>query len=177
MARSPNRQTAAANQAPIGIKPFAVVIPLLLVGLVFLPSSAVILAAMIPTLVARLVDTSTGRRLTITVGALNLVGALYFLHEIWAAGHGVGDIAPTLADTFGWLCALLGAGAGWVLFGAMPSVFNRIAAAQTALRLRRISQTQDRLVEQWGESVRGAYAVRVIREAAEEEAAADEEAA
>lgn len=142
------------------VKPWTIAVPILLIALLFLPTSAVIVAGMVPTFVARLVDTSPGRRLTVTVGAMNLVGCLYFVHAIWASGNDVSNIGATLGDTFGWLCALMGAGAGWVIFGAMPSIVMRIAAAQTALRLRRVGQQQEKLVEQWGETVRGAYGIR-----------------
>ena len=108
-----------------GIKPWVIVIPVLLIGLVFLPSAVVMGVGMIPTLVARVVDTSPGKRLSITVGCFNLIGSLYFLHRIWAAGQGMDDIRPTLGDSFGWLCALLGAGIGWVVFGFMPAVIAR----------------------------------------------------
>lgn len=163
---------AATDQGIFKVKPWTIAVPLVLIGLIFLPISVVLIAAMVPTFVARIVDTSPGRRLTLTVGAMNLVGALYFVHAITSVGAGVSDIAPTLGDTFGWLYALMGAGAGWVIFGAMPSIVMRIAAAQTAIRLRRLNGQQEKLVEQWGEAVRGAYGVRMV-----EEAAADEEQA
>ncbi|WP_374373189.1 hypothetical protein [Dongia sp.] len=163
---------AATDQTIFKVKPWAVAVPMVLIGLVFLPTTVVVLAALTPTFVARIVDTSPGRRLTVTVGAMNLVGALYFVHRIWATGHSVSDIGPTLGDTFGWLCALVGAAAGWVIFGAMPAIVGRIAAAQTAIRLRRLGAQQDKLVAEWGETVRGAYAVRAIKE---EEAEAEAE--
>ncbi len=149
-----------AGQA--NIKSWVIIVPVVLIGLIFLPSAIVIGVAMIPTLVARVVDTSPGKRLSITVGGFNLIGALYFLHVVWAAGQGMDDIMPTLKDGFGWLCALVGAGIGWLVFGFMPGIFGKIAAAQTALRVRNITKEQDRLVAEWGETVRGVYAVRNV---------------
>lgn len=156
-----NSKANSGAAVGLGVKPWVVVVPVVLIGLIFLPSAAVICAGMVPTLVARLVDSSPGRRLSITVGSLNLVGCLYFLDRIWAAGHSVGDIQVVLADSFGWLAALVGAGAGWVIFGAMPLVIGKVAETQTALRLRRITGDQERLVKEWGESVRGIYGVKV----------------
>ncbi|WP_374651795.1 hypothetical protein [Dongia sp.] len=155
-----NAGANAGGQA--GIKPWVLVIPVLLIGLVFLPTAIVVGIGMIPTLVARVVDTSQGKRLSITVGGFNLIGCLYFVNRIWAAGQGMGDIQPTLADSFGWLYALLGAGIGWVVFGFMPSIIGKIAQTQTALRVRSLTKDQDRLVEDWGEAVRGIYAVRPV---------------
>jgi hypothetical protein len=158
-----NKSNANAGAPPggLGVKPWVLIVPIALIGLVFLPSAAVICAGMLPTLVARLVDTSPGRRFSITVGSLNLVGCLYFLNRIWAAGHGISDIQTVLGDSYGWLAALSGAGAGWVIFGAMPVIVAKIADTQTALRLRRITGDQERLAKDWGEAVRGVYGVKV----------------
>lgn len=151
-----------AVQAQLGFKPWILAVPLLLIGLVFLPSAAVIGVGMIPTLVARVVDTSRGKRLSITVGAANLVGCLYFLHRIWALGHNVSDIPTVLKDSVGWLSALSGAGVGWLIFGTMPIIVGQIARTQTAVRLRRVNGDQERLVKEWGEAVRGVYGVKVV---------------
>ena len=159
--------TDTAGDNLFKVKPWTVAVPVILVGLLFLPTSAVLVAAMVPTVVARIVDTSPGRRLTVTVGGMNLVGSLYFVNAIWSSGHNVSDIVTTLGDPFGWLCALVGAGAGWVIFGTMPAIVGRIAAAQTAIRLRRLNGQQEKLVEDWGESVRGAYGVKVVAEEGE----------
>ncbi|MDY0870370.1 hypothetical protein [Dongia rigui] len=157
----------AASQ--IGIKTWMIIVPIVLIALIFMPSAVVVGAGMIPTVVARVVDTSPGKRLSITVGGFNLIGCLYFLHLIWAAGHGMGDIRPTLGDSYGWLCALVGAGVGWVVFGFMPAVVGKIADTQTALRLRSLTKDQDRLVEEWGEAVRGAYGVQEVPKVEDED--------
>lgn len=156
--------TDTSGDSAFKIKPWTIAVPVVLVGLLFMPTAVVAIAAMIPTIVARIVDTSPGKRLTVTVGGMNLVGALYFVNLIWTSGHDVADIGPTLGDPFGWLCALTGAGAGWVIFGMMPAIVSRIAAAQTALRLRRLNSQQEKLVEEWGEAVRGTYGVRSLDE-------------
>ncbi|TDQ80499.1 hypothetical protein A8950_3030 [Dongia mobilis] len=162
---------AASQEGIFKLKPWTIAVPVILLGLFFLPVSVVLLAAHVPTIVARIVDTSPGRRLTITVGAMNLLGSLYFLDQIIAVGAGIEDIGPTLANSFGWLYALTGAGAGWVLFGMMTPIVTRLAGAQSALRLRRVAGAQDKLVAEWGEAVRGPYAMRV--EAEEGEAAGE----
>lgn len=164
-----NKNNTNAKSSPqLGFKPWILSIPLLLIGLFNLPSATVIAVGMVPTMVARVIDTSPGKRLSITVGAMNLVGCLYFVHRIWSAGHRLGDVPMVLGDSFGWLSALMGAGAGWVIFGATPLLITQIAQAQTAVRLRRLTNDQDRLAKEWGESVRGVYGVRTVEKEAGE---------
>jgi hypothetical protein len=145
----------------IGVKPWLLVAPLLVVAIFFMPTTIVITAGMLPTIVARVVDTSPGRRLTLTVACFNLVGCLYFLDRIAAMGNSISDVPVVLSNSFGWFFALVGAGIGWIVFGCMPAVIAQIARTQTAVRLRRITGDQERLVKEWGETVRGIYGVQV----------------
>jgi hypothetical protein len=125
------------------------------VAVLLLPSTLVLIVAMVPTLVARVVDPAPGRQLTITVGSLNLAGALWFMHDLWSAGQGFSDIVPTLGDMIGWLAALVGAGMGWALYSLMPIASRSIATTKSNLRINRIRKAQADLVEQWGDPVRG----------------------
>lgn len=125
------------------------------VALLLLPSTLVLIPAMVPTLVARIVDPAPGRHLTITVGSLNFAGSLWFMHDLWSAGQSFAAILPTLGDMLGWLTALLGAGLGWAIYSLMPVASRNMAAAKTKLRLGRIRKAQEDLVEQWGDPVRG----------------------
>jgi hypothetical protein len=126
------------------------------VAILLLPSTLVLLAAMVPTLVARIVDPGPGRHLTISVGSLNLAGSLWFIHLLWSAGQSFSAVLPTLSDIIGWLAALLGAGLGWTIYSMMPAISRSIASTKSSLRLGRVRKAQVELVEQWGEPVRGA---------------------
>ncbi|HEX6119791.1 MAG TPA: hypothetical protein VFZ03_10120 [Dongiaceae bacterium] len=119
-----------------------------------LPIAIVLAAALVPSLVARLVDSGPGRYLTLTVFSLNLVGALYFVHEVLAMGNDFDVLTVVLRDSIGWLAALSGAGCGWLLFLAMPPIIAKMAEAQSALRLRRVHRDQAQLAEEWGPVVK-----------------------
>lgn len=145
---------AASGTAPTKFKPMLLLILLVPVGLFMLPSTIVLLAAMVPTAVARVVDPTPSRYLTLTVGAMNLAGSLWMLHAVWMAGGGFDSILPTLRDSFGWLAALLGAGAGWMIYSAMGVITAYAATVQSGIRLRRLQRERERLLEIWGEPVR-----------------------
>jgi hypothetical protein len=127
---------------------------LLPVALIALPTTLVLIPAMVPTFVARVVDPGPGRHLTITVGSLNLAGALWFVHDVWAGGQSFSAVSPALSDMMGWLAALVGAGCGWALNWIMPTISRRIAETKSSVRLARLRKRQEELVEQWGEPVR-----------------------
>jgi hypothetical protein len=129
------------------------------IALVLLPSTLVMIVAMVPTLVARIVDPAPGRQLTITVGSLNFAGALWFMHDLWSAGQSFSQIVPTLSDMIGWLAALVGAGMGWAIYSLMPILTRSIATTKSNLRLSRVRKSQEELVEQWGDPVRGGHSI------------------
>jgi hypothetical protein len=58
-----------------------------------------------------------------------------------------------IADPIGWLAAMAGAGCGWVLYLVMPMVAARVAAGQSALRMRRVVRDLGQLTEEWGPGV------------------------
>jgi hypothetical protein len=124
------------------------------IAIVMAPSTLVLMAGMIPTAVAAMVDSGPGRRLTCTVAATNLIGSLYFLDSLWAIGQSFANVSLVLGDSFGWLVALSGAGVGWMIFGIMPTLVHHLSAARASVRQRKIKRQQDRLVEEWGEGIR-----------------------
>ena len=147
---------AAMEQTQFGLRPKLMLILLVPLALVFLPTTAVLTVGMIPTLVAFVVDGSKRRYLTITVGGLNLVGSLYFLHQLWTLGQGLGDIRIVLGNSYGWLASLSGAACGWLLFLGMPFIIRHIAAAEARIRLYTLRREQEKLVQDWGQQVTGA---------------------
>lgn len=126
------------------------VVPL---AMVFLPTTAVVTTGMIPTLVALVIDSSPKRYLTITVGGLNLVGCAYFMHLLWSMPQGVSAVMTVLGSSYGWLCALTGAGCGWLLFLSMPPLVRSFASAQARIRLFRLNRDMERMIEDWGADV------------------------
>jgi len=145
----------AAAQAPKKRGPWLWLCLVAPVAVALLPSTLVLIPAMVPTLVARIVDPAPGRHLTITVGSLNLAGALWFMHDLWSMGQSFAAITPTLGDMLGWLAALVGAGTGWAIYSLMPILSRGIATTKSNARLSRLRKQQEDLIEQWGDPVRG----------------------
>jgi len=150
MAEQASQETA---KAPKAFKPALLLILLLPAAFLMAPLAIVLVAALIPSVVARIVDSGPGRYLTLTVFSLNLVGALYFVQELMSLGNDVASAMIVLQDSIGWLAALSGAGCGWLLFIAMPALFAKLAEAQSALRLRRVHRDQTQLTDEWGQVV------------------------
>ncbi|MBA4096518.1 MAG: hypothetical protein C0484_07100 [Rhodospirillum sp.] len=142
-----------ASSAPKAFKPALLLVLLLPAAALMAPIAIVMVAALVPTVVARIVDTNPNRYLTFTVLGLNLVGSLYFVHQVLTKGNSLEVVAMVLQDSVGWLSALSGAGCGWLLFLAVPPLIAKAAEAQSGLRLRRVHRDQTQLINEWGEVV------------------------
>ena len=152
MAKQPSAK-AQASPPPKAFKPALLLVLLLPVAALMAPIAIVMVAALVPSVVARIVDTHPNRYLTFTVLGLNLVGSLYFVHQVLTMGNDLEVVARVLQDSIGWLAALSGAGCGWLLFLAMPTLIAKMAEAQSALRMRRVHRDQTQLISEWGEAV------------------------
>ena len=144
---------AEASSAPKAFKPVLLLLLLFPAAIFLAPIAIVIVAALVPSMVARIVDTHPNRYLTYTVFGLNLVGSLYFVHRVLTMGNDLEVVAMVLQDSIGWLAALSGAGCGWLLFLAVPPLIAKVAEAQSGLRLRRVHRDQTQLINEWGEVV------------------------
>jgi hypothetical protein len=144
---------AKAGTVSKGFKPALLLILLLPAAALMAPVAVVLVVALVPSVVARIVDSSPGRYLTFTVFSLNLVGSLYFVHQVFSMGNSLEVVTLVLQDSIGWLAALSGAGCGWLLFLGMPPLVGKMAEAQSALRLRRVHRDQTQLISEWGEIV------------------------
>ena len=146
-------QAAVDAGAAKPFKPILLLVLLLPVGALMAPTAILLVAALTPTMVARLLDPTRGNYLTWTVLGMNVVGSLYFLHELWSVGDDFASLMIVIADPIGWLAAMAGAGCGWVLYLVMPALAARIAEGQSALRMRRVQRDLARLTEEWGPGV------------------------
>jgi membrane associated rhomboid family serine protease len=152
VAKQPSAK-APVSPAPKAFKPALLLVLLLPAAALMAPIAIVMVAALVPSVVARIVDASPNRYLTFTVLGLNLVGSLYFVHQVLTLGNDLEVVARVLQDSIGWLAALSGAGCGWLLYIAVPPLIAKMAEAQSALRLRRVHKDQTQLINEWGEVV------------------------
>lgn len=122
-------------------------------AIVLLPSFIVLTAAMVPTLVAYMVDGNRRKYLAATVGAMNLAGSLFFLVTLWGDQHDLATAIAVLNDVYGWLFAYGAAAVGYGVFYVMPTMTETLAKLSAEQRLARLDREMRELVQEWGEPV------------------------
>jgi len=127
-------------------------------ALVVLPSTLILAVGLVPTAVAALVDHHPERAGTITVGSVNLAGALVVLMELWAGGHSLSLAGHLLAEPINWVIMYGAAGLGAGILNSVPSVFASFAVIRLKAQVAQLRRLQSDLVTEWGESVGGGQA-------------------
>jgi hypothetical protein len=155
-ARTRSRRKAAQGR---GGKRIRIGFHHLLLGLVLfvplMPSFVYLSAALAPSLVALAMDRSASRALPLSVGLLNLAGALPGLVEVWKGGHSLAAALEVIAAYQALLLAYGAAAVAAVIYhGLLPLVATHTHIA-TARRLRQIAHQQHELTETWGEELEG----------------------
>lgn len=122
---------------------------------VLFPTTIVLAPMMLPTLVAFLIDRLPGRPFTITVGLLNVAGSLPAVLQLWSDGHNLVVTQDVLSNLFFWLVAYLCAAIGWCIYIVLPAILRQYYGSITDNRVRALQDSQQKLIDEWGESVTG----------------------
>jgi hypothetical protein len=131
------------------------VIAVTVMAVAALPLCLLVVAGMLPSLVAAAVDRTPRRYFARTVGAMNLAGLAPGVLRLWEAGITFASLHQVASSPLTWLAVYGAAGVGWVLFSAAPSVARVLLDVKVDEAQRRLEARAKALVEEWGDEVTG----------------------
>jgi hypothetical protein len=130
-------------------------IVMILAALVFFPTTLLLAAGMLPTLVAAIVERDNSRAAPLTVGPANLCGVMPFLLPLWLKDHSLAAVTDLLRDPVTWLVMYGAAAAGWVIYYGVPPLVASLVMARIQARINDLETANEELIEQWGRAVAG----------------------
>ncbi len=154
---APPRKAGQASAGQLaGVRTFGLVFVLILaVILVTAPASLIVLlVGLLPAGVACFIDRERGMPLAISVGALNGAGVLFLTLDMWLGGGGLGAAIDIITNVFDMAVMYGMAAIGWVIHRSMPPFAASYIAISQDMRMQKLTRHQEKLVEEWGESVR-----------------------
>lgn len=128
-------------------------IVLVVSGFFFLPVVILVLAGLIPALVASIIDDDRHRSLTTCVFLSNMAGVLPFAVELIQDGFDIAESFMILTRPTVWLGILVAASVGWGLYLFIPPIVIRAVRAKARMKIASIEAKQRKLVELWGPEV------------------------
>jgi hypothetical protein len=146
--RGKNTGSAAITLTVIGIVALA---------LTALPICILVVAGLVPTAVAVVVDRHRRRYLARTVGAMNIAGVVPGALRMWEAGITFASLQQVIESPVTWLIMYGAAGIGWVLYFCVPPVVAMVLEVRVDDTKRRLEGRTKLLVEEWGEEVTGGH--------------------
>ena len=94
---------------------------------VLMPSCIVLMVMMVPTIVIYALDRTREKYFAITVGLLNVCGAMPAEVHLWQRGQTYDAAFDIVGDPFYWLMAYGAASVGWVIYLGLPPIFSHAA--------------------------------------------------
>jgi len=156
-AKAPSAKSSGSRQRGGGggiVMTCAIVIVTVL-GVTATPLCILLVAGMLPTGAAALIDRHRARYLARTVGAMNLAGIFPAALRLWEAGLTFSALQAALGSPYIWLMMYGAASIGWLLHSGMPPVVRVIVDLRAEETKRRLEARAKTLVEEWGEEVGG----------------------
>lgn len=119
-------------------------------GIVFIPPTMLVLiAGMIPSFVALLLNTDRSGSLAAMI-AFNLAGVIPVIGILWERGQTFHQAFKILSDVYMWLAMLGGAGIAVFLAWAVPIVVFAAYELQARTNLTKLEKQRTKLIEEWG---------------------------
>ena len=135
---------------------------LLILGLILLPSATLLVAGMMPTLVAFMTDSDRRKTSAISVGTINFCGVMPFEITLWEGANTMAQVGQMLRNVETWAVMYGAAVIGAVIYYAVPPVVGGFISLQSAARVGELERRQAQLREAWGDEVsKPPLAVRV----------------
>lgn len=131
-----------------------VLIMLLVTGIVFLPTTVLLVIGMLPTPVAFLVGTANKSKF-ISVGAMNFAACSPFVVELWSMDHTFDATFSIVTNPVSVIVMYGGAAIGYLINWSLTGIVSVFLVEQAKGRMKAIQKQQEELIQRWGPEVRG----------------------
>ena len=120
-----------------------------LAALTMLPTTMVVLVAIVPSLAALVADDTPKRYLFRTVLGVNLAALWPYLETLWIGGNDVRAALSIVTDLYAWAAIYGAAGLGWLMFQSLPSLVASWRSYSAERKIARLSRLQQELRDEW----------------------------
>lgn len=126
---------------------------LMVLAVVYFPTTVLFCGCMLPAFVAALVDNKPDKTAGMTVGALNLAGTVPAWLDLWSMGGRIEHAVALLLQPQTLLLAYAAAAFGWVIYLQVPGLVSGVLVKRGQKRLVDIDQRQQELLRKWGPQI------------------------
>lgn len=124
-------------------------------AVLFLPTTALFLFGMLPTIAARVVDRTPEKTKVLTVGFMNFATVFPFWYNLMELGHKFDNAMLILSSPLTIVIMYSGALMGYAIEWGVTSFVATLMVQKGKNRLESIKKGQESLIKQWGPEVSG----------------------
>ncbi len=132
-------------------------IGLILLGIIFLPTSMLLLVGMLPSGFAFIIGHRGRGVRASTVAAMNLSGCTPYIFKLWASGNNFEVSLDILSDPQTIMIMYLAAAFGYMIDFVVTGLVSSYLFQKGVRRMRAIKERQKVIISHWGREVAGAH--------------------
>jgi len=129
------------------------VLAMLVLALFERPICLLLLLALVPTMLAWLVDDTPGQSLIRTVAPLNLASSLPFAIKLWHEHNSLDQVFDFMSGRATWIALYGAATFGWMLYYLAPAVISTVVQRRIERLRDNAIDRQQALKDEWGDDV------------------------
>jgi hypothetical protein len=117
------------------------------------PTLILVIAGLMPTIVAFVMDRDRQHSSATAIGAMNCAGITPFVIDLWIKGQSMGNVVQILTDPANWLIILGSAAIGKTIVAIVPQALATITLAHSEMRIKTLKANLELLKNSWGPDV------------------------
>jgi hypothetical protein len=117
------------------------------------PTVVLLMAGLIPTIVAFCVDKDREHSSATAIGAMNCAGLTPFVVDLWVKGQTMGNAFHILTEPGNWLIILGSAAIGQMIVSVVPQAMATLTLAHSEMRVKNLKNNLELLKKSWGPDV------------------------
>ncbi len=126
---------------------------IIVAGVVFLPTSILLVIGMLPSIVAFVVSARVSGAKVSTITAMNLAGCIPFVFKLWSAGNDF-EMSMDIVTNMRYLSIMYMAAAfGYMIDWVVTGIVSSFLYQRGIKRMEEIKKRQKELKKHWGEAV------------------------
>lgn len=153
MAKKDKEKKAKRKKNGLSWKSRIFLIVLIMLGLVFLPTSTLIFFGMLPSLVAVFFSLKGRGARASTVTAMNMAGCIPFVFKLWSSGNTFEIAFEILTDAQALAVMYTAAAFGYMIDWVVTGLVSSYLYQKGVRRMKDIKKRQAVLIENWGRGV------------------------
>jgi hypothetical protein len=124
------------------------------VVLVIFPGLVIlVMAGMLPTIVAFMVDRAPKKYTAYCVGGMNIAGVFPAIMKLWQGANDIGAAMGIITDVFELIVMYAAAAFGWLIFVAIPPVVAALMSVAAQQRIMQLRSQQREMINEWGQDI------------------------